>query len=197
MHPFAHFLLPGFNPVAADSWANEERIVIQALFFNLVPDLPAALTDPSALQRGMAGMAAAQGGALIEAGVVPLGGQPALRQLIKIKLPNQPSGQAFLGSFIVPKAGCSAVLRVQAAEQGTTGIREAMVMSQVGPMNYFRSHPYGPDGEGGLPSHAADDPEHDAQFPQHPLTRVRQVLARLAQQVQLHPAFAALPPFTR
>ncbi|MEH1017124.1 hypothetical protein V6U90_29015 [Micromonospora sp. CPCC 206060] len=197
MHPFQHFLLAGFNQVAADSWANDERIVIQAVFFNLVPDLPTSLTDLAALQRGMAKMAAAQGGALIEAGVMPVGGQPALRQIIKVKLPNQPHGQAFLGSYIVPKAACSAVLRVQAAESGAFGQREAMIMGQVGPTNYFRPHPYGSDGEGGLPSHVADDPAYDPQFPQHPLTRVRQVMAQLAQQVELHPGFAALPPFTR
>ncbi|MEU4771661.1 hypothetical protein [Micromonospora sp. NPDC023644] len=195
MHPFGRFLPAGFNQVAADSWANDERIVIQATFFNLVPDLPAPLTDPAALRRGMAKMAAAQGGALIEADVTPVGGQPALRQIVKVKLPNQPHGQAFLGSYIVPKAACSAVLRVQAAESGRSGQREATVMDQVGPTNYFRPHPYGPDGEGGLPSHVADDPAYDARFPQHPLTRVRQVMAQLARQVELHPGFAALPPF--
>ncbi|MEU4566293.1 hypothetical protein [Micromonospora sp. NPDC023956] len=196
MHPFQHFLPAGFDQVAADTWANGERIVIQPVFFDLVPDLPAALTDLAALRQGLARMAAAQGGALIEADVVPVGGQPALRQVIKVKLPNQPHGQAFLGSYIAPKATCSAVLRVQAAEGGTTGQREALVMAEIGPANYFRPHPYGPDGEGGLPSHVADDPAYDARFPQHPLTRVRQVLTQLAQQVELHPGFAALPPFT-
>jgi hypothetical protein len=195
MHPFQHFLPDGFQPVAEGSWANDERIVIQPVYFTLVPDLPAPLSSLPELRRGMAKMAAAQGGALIEAGVLPIGGQPALSQVIKIKLPNQPSGQAFLGSFIVPKANCSAVLRVQAAERGPTGQREAIVLNQLGPANYFRPHPYGPDGEGGLPSHAADDPAYDAQFPQHPLTRVRQVMAQLAQQVTLHPGFVELPPF--
>jgi hypothetical protein len=197
VHPFRHFLPAGFDQVAADTWANEERTLIQPVFFDRVPDLPAALTDLPALRRGMARMAAAQGGALIEADVTPVGGQPALRQIIKVKLPDRPHGQAFLGSYIVPKAACSAVLRVQAAESGPSGVREAVVMARVGPPNYFRPHPYGPDGEGGLPSHVADDATYDPQFPQHPLTRVRQVLARLAGQVELHPGFAALPPFTR
>ncbi|MGK5522538.1 hypothetical protein ACSNN9_24715 [Micromonospora sp. URMC 107] len=54
MHPFRRFLLAGIHQVATDSWANDERIVIQATFFDLVPDLPAPLTDPAALRRGMA-----------------------------------------------------------------------------------------------------------------------------------------------
>lgn len=197
MHPFAHFLLPGFDRVAPDTWADDERTLIQPVFFDLVPDLHTALTDLPALRSGMAKLAAAQGGALIEADVVPVGGQPALRQIIKVRLPGQAHGQAFLGSYIVPKATCSAVLRVQAAESAPFGLREAVVMGQVGPADYFRPHPYGAGGEGGLPSHVADDPAYDAQFPQHPLTRVRQVLARLARQVEVHPGFAALPPFTR
>lgn len=197
MHPFQHFLLPGFAQVAADTWANDERTIVQPVFFGLVPDLPAALTDVAALQRGMAKLAVADGGGLVEADVVTIGGQPALHQIVKVKLPNQPSGLAFLGSFIVPKAACSAVLRVQAAEQGTTGVREAIVMSQVGPADYFRPHPYGPDAEGGLPFHVGDGPGYDAQFPQHPLSRVRQVMAQLRQQVALDPRFAVLPPFTR
>ncbi|NUR51899.1 MAG: hypothetical protein HOV71_27550 [Hamadaea sp.] len=195
MHPFQQFLLPGFAPVAEDTWANDERIIIQPVFFGLVPDLPAALTDLPSLRRGLARLAAQQGGALIEADVVPLGGQPALRQIVKVKLQHQEHGQAFLGSYILPKSRCSAVLRVQAAEQGTTGMREAMVMAQVGPTAYFHPHPYGPEGDGGLPSHVADSPAYDPQFPQHPLTRVRQLLAQLAAQVTVDPRFAVLPPF--
>ena len=195
MHPFQQFLLPGFAQVAEDTWANEERIIIQPVFFGLVPDLPAALTDLPTLRRGLAKLAADQGGALIEADVVPLGGQPALRQLIKVRLPNQDHGLAFLGSYILPKSRCSAVLRVQAGEQGTTGAREAVVMAQVGPAAYFHSHPYGPEGDGGLPSHVADSPAYDAQFPQHPLSRVRQVMAQLAAQVTVDPRFGVLPPF--
>lgn len=195
MHPFQHFLFAGFNQVAEDTWTNDEQIVIQANFINMVPDLPASLTDPYTLRRLLAGMTAAKGAGLIEADVLPLGGQPALRQIIKVRLPHQPHGQAFIGTFIVPKATCSAVLKVQAVESGMTGQREAVVMAQVGPDNYFRPHPYGADVEGGLPSHVADDRHHDPYFPQHPLTRVRLLTDQLARQVTLHPGYAALPPF--
>ncbi|NUT31979.1 MAG: hypothetical protein HOV79_02785 [Hamadaea sp.] len=195
MHPFQQFLPAGFAQVADDTWASDDRVIVQPVFFNLVPDLPAALTDPGALQRGMTQIAARDGGAVVEADVVTLGGQPALRQIVKVKLQNQPTGLAFLGSFIVPKATCSAVLRVQAAEQGTTGIREAIVMSRRGPDDMFRPHPYWPDGTTALPFSMADSPAYDAEFPQHPLSRVRQVMAQLAAQVTLDPRFAALPPF--
>lgn len=37
----------------------------------------------------------------------------------------------------------------------------------------------------------------DAQFPDHPLTRVRRTLDALTEAVQVVPEFAALPPFTQ
>lgn len=100
-----------------------------------------------------------------------------------------------MGSCIIPKAMCSTVLMVQAIEEGTTGIREAAVMAAVGPVNFYRQHPYVPDVQAGLPSHVADDRLYDAQFPDHPLTRVRRVMGYLAARATLHPAFAEMPPF--
>ena len=70
-----------------------------------------------------------------------------------------------------------------------------LVLDRTGPQAYFRPHPYAPELRGVLPFHVADDPAYDAQFPEHPLSRVRQVMAQLAAQVTLDPAFAALPPF--
>lgn len=195
MHPFSNLELPGFVAAGPDAWQSADHVMVKADYFPLVPDLPAPLSDLPALRRAMAHKVASQGGCLIEGDVVPIGGIPAFRQLVKMPIPNRAHGQGFLGGFIVPRATCSTVLRVQAVEQGTTGIREAMVLAQVGLPNYFRPHPFAPDVSGGLPFHAGDDPAYDAQFPEHPLTRVRQVLAQLAAQATLHPGFVALPPF--
>jgi hypothetical protein len=197
MHPFLNFEPAGFNRVSEDTLADADRTVVQTSYFGVVPDLPVGFADVALLQRAMTLMAAGQGSALVEADVTSIGGQPALRQILKVKLPNQPSGQAFLGSFIIPKANCSAVLRVQAAEGQPTGVRESMVLAQVGPEAYFLPHPHVPDIQLPLPFHAADNPAYDAQFPSHPLSRVRRIMALLAQQVTLRPEFATLPSFTR
>lgn len=50
--------------------------------------------------------------------------------------------------------------------------------------------------QGGLPFHAADHARWDAEFPGHPLTRVRRTLDALAEAVTPDPSFASLPPFT-
>jgi hypothetical protein len=196
VHPFLQVEIFGFPLVDPDTWANEYGDVVQAFHFDLVPNLPASLDDVAKLRWLTAENISGQGGGLIEADVVSLGGVPALRQIAKIPIPNRPSGLAFLGAFTVPKAQCSAVLKVQTVEHGTTGMREAMVMMKVGPQNFVRPHPFNPGLQGGLPFNMADDPAYDAQFPDHPLSRMRRIMGQLGAQVGLDPGYAALPPFT-
>ncbi|MGW4629079.1 hypothetical protein [Streptomyces rubiginosohelvolus] len=188
--------LPGYRTVDTDAWLNDHGDVLSLHFFELPPDLPAALDDGPTLRHGLTHFTARAGGGLIEASVKRLGELPALRQILKLPLPNQPSGQAFIGSFTVPRAGCSSVVKIQAVERGMTGMREAVVMAKLGPDQYFRPHPYAPEVRGGLPFHAADHAQWDAEFPDHPLTRVRRTLDILAAAVTVAPEFAALPPFT-
>ncbi|AVZ71712.1 hypothetical protein SLUN_05420 [Streptomyces lunaelactis] len=187
--------LPGYRPVDNDVWANNEGDVLSLHFFGLPPDLPASLDDGPALRAALTRLTAQAGGGLIEASVKSLGQLPALKQILKLPLPGQPSGQAFIGSFTVPRATCSTVVKIQSPERGMTGMREAMVMAKVGHDKYFRPHPCAPEVQGGLPFHAADHAQWDAQFPDHPLTKVRRTLDALAEAVQVVPEFAALPPF--
>ena len=179
-----------------DTWANDDGDVLSVHFFELPPDLPAGLDDGPTLRHTLTHYTAQAGGGLIEASVKTLGGLPALRQILKLPLPGRPNGQAFIGSFTVPRAGCSAVVKIQAAEHGMTGMREAVVLAKVGVEQYFRPHPYAPDVQGGLPFHTADHERWDAEFPDHPLTRVRRTLGALAEAVGVVPDFAALPAFT-
>ncbi|MEU8888626.1 hypothetical protein [Streptomyces sp. NPDC048442] len=190
--------LPGFRPVdddTQDTWTNDHGDVLGVQFFGLVPDLPAGLDDGPALRAGLAHHMARSGAGLIEASVKPLGGLPALRQIVKVPLPGRQHGQGFVGSFTVPRATCSTAVTFMSAERGTTGMREAMVMAKVGHEQYFRPHPYAPDVQGGLPFHVADHQGYDAEFPDHPLSKVRRTLDVLAARVRVAPGFAALPPF--
>ncbi|MFD0142689.1 MULTISPECIES: hypothetical protein [unclassified Streptomyces] len=188
--------LPGFRLVEPDVWVSDAGDVLSLHFFALRPDLPASLDDGPSLRAALTRMTADAGGGLIEASVKSLGGLPALRQILKLPMPGQAHGQVFIGSFTVPRAECSTVVKIQAPERGTTGMREAMVMAQVGPDAFFRAHPYAPEVQGGLPFHAADHARYDAEFPDHPLTRVRNVLGALAEAAGVAPDFAALAPFT-
>ncbi|MFJ4848382.1 hypothetical protein [Streptomyces sp. NPDC088733] len=188
--------LPGYRQVAEHAWADDHGDVISLHFFDLPPDIPAPLEEPDRLRQALARVTTDAGGGLIEADVVRVAGLPALRQVLKVPLPDRPRGQAFLGTYTLPRAACSAVAKVQAFEDGVTGMREAMVLDELGPEQYFLDHPYAPGLRGGLPFHRADAEEYDARFPGHPLTRVRTALARLAGTLGAEPGFAELPPFT-
>ncbi|HLL34941.1 MAG TPA: hypothetical protein VK545_13845 [Streptomyces sp.] len=194
MTPITGLDLTGFTEREIGVWTDPQGLVLSVHFFPLVPDLPARLDEPERLRAGLAEGAARAGGGLIEAEPGVVDGVPAVRQIVKVPRP-QGRGQVFLGSWTVPKAGCSTVLKVQAAEGSTTGMREATVMARVGPADYFRPHPYAPGLSGGLPYHVGDEKQWDAAFPDHPLTLVRAALRRITPTVTLDERFRVLPPF--
>jgi hypothetical protein len=148
--------------------------------FEAVPDLPAGLADIDTVRAGGAVRYARSGGTLIGCDPVEIDGLPALRQIIKVRNPNRPGGAVLVGSLLIPRARCSAVVRVQCIEGGMTGAWEAAVMLLVGPDRFYLPSPYAPDldlaGLGALPNHVADRPEYDTRFPAHPLSRLRVLL---------------------
>ncbi|MFF4156507.1 hypothetical protein [Streptomyces sp. NPDC001678] len=194
MTPITSMDLTGFTEREPRVWTDDQGLVLSVHFFDLVPDLPASFDDPDRLRYGLAHFAAQAGGGLIEAVLGDVDALPAVRQFIKIPQPNG-HGLVFIGSWTVPRAGCSTVVKVQAAEGPITGAREAVVLSGLDPAQYFTPHPYAPDIAGGLPYHVADHEQHDAEFPDHPLTRVRTTLERITPTLTLHSGFKALPPF--
>ncbi|MFJ9457760.1 hypothetical protein ACIRST_22090 [Kitasatospora sp. NPDC101447] len=175
-------------------WDDPQGMVLSVHDFALVPDLVAPLDAGERLLRELARHTARSGAALIEAQVRDLGGVPGLWQLVKVPRATG-RGQVFIGAWTVPRDRCSVVLKVQAAEGPVSGMREAVVADRVGFDAYVRPHPYDPDLRGPLPYHAADLPEWDAHFPTHPLTLVRQTLARVGASAVLDDRFRALPPF--
>ena len=178
-----------------DVWTDDQGVIISTHYFDMVPDLPAGLDEPDRLKSGLARFIAGAGAGLIEASVVQIDALPAVWQLAKVSRPNG-TGQVFLGSYTVPKAMSSVVIKAQAAEGGMTGFREAVVLDRLGPERYFQPHPYAADLQGGLPYHAADSVEWDEQFPDHPLTLVRRALSRIIPTVRFEEGFRALPAFT-
>ncbi|GAB2861360.1 hypothetical protein [Lentzea nigeriaca] len=185
----------GFQQQDQSNWShptNGDRVNLT--YYNLVPDLPAGLDDLRKLRHDLA-VIHGQDGCLIEAHVVQLAGVPALLRIIKVPLPNRPAGQAFLCSFTVPKATCSAVLQLIAVEGPVTGTREGVLAPEVGFERWVMPHPYAPQLQGRLPFHAGDDPRFDSRFPDHPLSRARAWAHHVVRTGRLDPLFAALPPF--
>jgi hypothetical protein len=157
---------------------------------------PAWLEDVPAMRRNLAA-GYAQMGCLIEAEPVVLGGVRGVCQVVKAPIPNAPSGQVFMANIFLAKADRYVMFGCSAAERGVTGMREATIMATlgVGLDGWLLPHPYAPEVKGALPFHRGDDPAWDAQFPDHPLSRVRAWVRWATATATVDPGFAALPEF--
>jgi len=104
------------------------------------------------------------------------------------------------------------VIKVQCAEHGVTGMREAVVLDGMlgsgrikledfprgdksGKVPGWMQDPYGPTIESPLLRNPAEDEQYDAQFPDHPLSRMRSVLRSVQSSLRLPPEIMNAPPF--
>jgi hypothetical protein len=116
------------------------------------------------------------------------------------------------GSITLPFRDFSYVLKVQCMETGTTGIRESVVLAQMmasgqvklqnsgpGPQQLriagCMQDPYDPTTSAPLMWNLAEDKQYDAQFPDHPLSRLRSVLRQVQPSLRLAPEVKDATPF--
>ncbi|GAB2704266.1 hypothetical protein [Nocardia thraciensis] len=185
----------GLQQLDPSTWGNPATgDLVTLAYVDAVPDLPVPLEDIDALRRRLTELQS-EFGCLIEAHVLTVAGQPALLRLEKFPLPDRP-GLGFTAGIVLPKATCSAILKIMCRETGRSGVREAAVVPKVGFQNMFPAHPYAPEVKGKLPYNVADDAHWDPQFPDHPLSRARRWISHISRTAQVDPRFAALPPFT-
>jgi hypothetical protein len=128
-------------------------------------------------------------------------------------------GRSYLGLITIPFRDGSLILRTEAHETGLTGLRENTIMGDVLSAGAVRlkdsarerhtnpMHVFGPgDFEGWMsdPSDqtaphlarsVAEDPQYDARFPDHPLSRVRRILDQVQQSIRLEAEARPLPSF--
>lgn len=172
-------------------------------YFPKVPDIEADVSDALALRAFYRAAAESSGVAMLEVDPTRIAGLPAVRTILKARL--QPTGFAFIGSYTLPFADCSYVLKCQSVERGVTGMREAAVLvmqtvpmpmdEQTGKLIGWEQDPYDPSIRGRFMRNRADDEQYDAEFPAHPLSRVRRYLKELGEQLDVSPAIAAARPF--
>jgi hypothetical protein len=154
------------------------------------------LSDEIALQHFARSHAESAGGGLIEVRVAtgPLG--PTFAMIYKRLL--MPA-YAYTGALFALRAEPPQVWTIVAGECGTTGVREAIITAELfnaGSMtidDYKRSwakDPYDSEYHGvdrSVLRFVSDDESYDERFPQHPLTKVRQVLAALPTSIDIKP----------
>ena len=188
-------------------WMNSQRVA-HMLRFNHGPlDWPFGLSDPDAARWFYHRQCEDNGGVMLSADVVQAAGAEALWGVFKYRIPVQDStGMYYVTILWIPFQQCRFQLNIEAAELGTTGVRECAVMVMLGdkwPMppqkeiphieseeqlrELYRSAPVRQ-----LPS---DEPEYDGAFPQHPLSMVRARMARVLETVRLDGDARRLSPY--
>jgi hypothetical protein len=117
-------------------------------------------------------------------------GFDAVLQIVKV--PQQPSGMAYIESIITPFRDCSYVIKMQCREVGITGVREAVLLDRMiaaGMVDIEKLV------QGDWPDLGFDDEEYDVEFPQHPLSRVRRGMRSIRESLKIDSELKALPPF--
>lgn len=178
-------------------WRNPQGDVLSLAIPDGSLDLP-PLSDETSLQQWCRSLAERRGAGLIEVGVAT-GALGSGVSLIYKRL-ERPA-YVFTGMLLVPSQ--SQVWTVVAGERGTTGVREAVVTSELltaGKLtvqDYERSwarDPYDPGYhrvDRSVLRFVSDDECYDERFPEHPLSKVRRVLATLPSSVQVEPSDSA------
>lgn len=183
---------------------NEVGDVLTVNYFKAVPDIEAPIDDVDALRTFYRRTAEANGLALIETEVAHLATLRAVRTLLKARM-EQIRGFAFIGAYTLPFADRSYVIKVESMEQGTTGMREAVVMAMMGPPEIneatsqligWMQDPYDASYRAEFMRNQADDQKYDALIADHPLSKVRRYLAELESGVRADPAILGLQSFS-
>jgi hypothetical protein len=182
-------------------WHDAEGDGIGLFQFDLPPDIPAPLEDEASLHV-----------------LWPVGGSEALLRTVVeldevlvvksiVKQRQSPSGMMYIGSYLVPREAFSYVLKIQCTERGQTGIREAeigkraLLSGQVAPSSdgSIIGWAINPDRIVAEPSMAvniAEDESLDAEFPDHPLSRVRRKLQQIEPTIRIADFVKQAAPFT-
>jgi hypothetical protein len=111
----------------------------------------------------------------------------------------QMPGYVYTGMLFSSVRGIELAWTVVAGERGTTGLREAIVTKSLfdkgeltidGYKQFWAQDPYQPDYDRvdrSVLRFMSDDESYDEQFPDHPLSKVRRVLAAIPNDVQFDP----------
>ena len=180
------------NPV---EWLLPAGGIVALHGFSLVPDLQAESLD--SLRRQMRSGLLEVGGGLLEHEVISCAGTGAVRSVIRLREPAtderpHPPNE-YVASLLLPFAWRSFVIKAMCAEGGMTGYRGSIIGGRAmksGAVTWEGAEPEGwvipsPEGTTPLDANLSEDPSHDAEFPDHPLSIVRDAMRRVQSTVTL------------
>ena len=177
------------------AWSTAEGDGVGLFFFSLPPDLAGPIDDLASIRQQYR----RAGAAIIEVEPLRLDGCDGLRVIVKV--PQSPHGMTYVGGLTLPFRDCSWVLKAQCQERGTTGVRDAVILDRriadvkLPSLEGWQRDPYEPGFRAPLQRNLSEAEEYDAEFPDHPLSRLRRLLPRLSDTLRVGDEVRALPPF--
>ena len=187
-------------------WHSTSGGGIGLFFFDRPPDITATLEAVDDVREFYRRSATAAGLGVIEIDTLNVDGCLAVRTIFKA--PQKPMGMTYVGSITLPFRDFSYVLKAQCSEQGMTGTREAVVLDAMiqsgninldglprGTISGWNQDPYDPAINAPVMRNLSEDEQYDAQFPDHPLSRVRSILKLVQPSLRLAPELKSAPPF--
>lgn len=171
-------------------WRFADGDAVGIFSFRAKPDLPQTREMDRFISE-YGGRVKAGGARLVECSILELRGLPMLRTIVKV--PQKPHGMTYLGSFTLPLARFSYVVKVQCEERGMTGVREAVLLAEG-----LRSNSVTIDPESETPIAGywnPDSAEFDERFPQHPISRLRKHLQEIPGCLRLDDCLLAQEKF--
>lgn len=188
-------------------WISKELAIgLSINFFAKIPDLP-TMHDVQPLRDFYRNLLLENNlnGGLILTDLVQFNGYKAVKTIFKT--PQEPTGTNYIGSYTIPFAKCSYVLKLQAPEVGMTGVRDAFIADRLlkegvidvgntqGTYRGWARDPYDVFSNKGTLMNLAEDVKYDAEFPDHPLTKVRIWMDKLEDIVTVDPMLSKIKSF--
>jgi len=201
----------GFQPQSDQNgvqvWYTPQGDGLGLFHFKIPPDIEANIDDVQSVRayyRKLVGPSNETVG-IIEIDTIQIDGCQAIRTLLKSG--TAPVGRTYLGSLTFPFRDFSLVLKVQCAERGMTGLRETIVLDQFlgsgtvqlasdsgAPVGWLEDL-YDPEESGPMTRNRSERVEYDVEFPDHPLSRARQILSHLERSVTVSSTVRGAPRF--
>jgi hypothetical protein len=187
------------------TWHTREGDFIGLFYYDLPPDIAADLDSVSAVRDFYRAQVTPGGLGVVEIDTLKLDDCLAVRTIFKA--PQKPSGMVYVGAFTLPFRDFSYVVRAQCNEHGMTGVRDSTVfqsMMQSGEVEMdearhvrgWSQDPYDASASAQLMRNRSEDEKYDEQFPDHPLSRLRRILAQIEKSLRISSGVKAKPAFS-
>ncbi len=177
-------------------WENPEQTLFLSLnYFESEPDLP-SLKKIDLVRDFYRGQIIQHNGGLIQADFSELSTYKAIRTIFKI--PQKPSGIVYLASLTIPFKNCSYVIKIQAPEIEDVGLRDSTIRERLmkeGIINLKENwfiDPYRSNFKKGTLMNRSEEPVHDMNFENHPLSQARKLISEIEEKIIFKPQLKKL-----